>query len=49
MEENSALDSEIRRRIELGGPMPVAEYMALCLLDPNHGYYTTHDPFGAPR
>jgi SAM-dependent MidA family methyltransferase len=38
---------EIRRRIALAGPMPVAEYMALCLFDPAHGYYTTHDPFGA--
>jgi len=47
VEENSALEVEIRRRIELGGPMPVAEYMTLCLLDPTHGYYTTHDPFGA--
>ena len=27
--------------------MPVAEYMALCLSDPAHGYYTTRDPFGA--
>ena len=40
------LEAEIRRRIELGGPMPVAEYMALCLSDSEHGYYTTHDPFG---
>jgi NADH dehydrogenase [ubiquinone] 1 alpha subcomplex assembly factor 7 len=47
VEENSALEVEIRRRIELGGPMPVVEYMTLCLLDPTHGYYTTHDPFGA--
>ncbi len=47
MEENSTLEVEIRRRIELGGPMPVAEYMTLCLLDPAFGYYTTHDPFGA--
>ena len=47
MEGHSALEAEIRRRITLGGPMPVAEYMALCLLDPTHGYYTTHDPFGA--
>ena len=29
------------------GPMPVAEYMALCLADPEHGYYITRDPFGA--
>ncbi|MBE7185767.1 MAG: class I SAM-dependent methyltransferase [Methylobacterium mesophilicum] len=27
--------------------MSVAEYMALCLLDPDHGYYTTREPFGA--
>jgi NADH dehydrogenase [ubiquinone] 1 alpha subcomplex assembly factor 7 len=43
----SPLEAEIRRRIAVGGPMPVAEYMALCLSDPAHGYYTTHDPFGA--
>ncbi|MGB8514154.1 MAG: SAM-dependent methyltransferase, partial [Pseudolabrys sp.] len=47
MEEHSALEAEIRRRIALGGPMPISEFMALCLLDPTHGYYTTHDPFGA--
>jgi len=44
---NSALETEIRRRILASGPMPVAEYMALCLSDPSRGYYTTHDPFGA--
>lgn len=37
----------IRRRIALGGPMPVAEYMALCLGHPGHGYYMTRDPLGA--
>ena len=47
VEERSPLEADIRRRIALGGPMPVAEYMALCLFDPAHGYYTTHDPFGA--
>ena len=47
MDERSPLESEIRRRILAGGPMPVAEYMGLCLSDPKHGYYTTHDPFGA--
>jgi SAM-dependent MidA family methyltransferase len=26
--------------------MPVAQYMALCLFDREHGYYTTRDPFG---
>ena len=28
------LEAEIRRRIAAAGPMPVAEYMALCLTDP---------------
>ncbi|MGH6725694.1 MAG: class I SAM-dependent methyltransferase [Pseudolabrys sp.] len=41
------LEAEIRRRIAAAGPMPVSEYMSLCLTDPAHGYYTTHDPFGA--
>ena len=47
MDERLPLESEIRRRIAVAGPMPVAEYMALCLFDREHGYYTTHDPFGA--
>jgi len=47
VEARSPLEMEIRRRIALAGPMPVAEYMTLCLFDPAHGYYTTHDPFGA--
>jgi NADH dehydrogenase [ubiquinone] 1 alpha subcomplex assembly factor 7 len=47
VEARSPLEMEIRRRIASAGPMPVAEYMALCLFDPAHGYYTTHDPFGA--
>jgi SAM-dependent MidA family methyltransferase len=40
------LESEIRRRIAAAGPMPVGEYMALCLADPQYGYYTTRDPLG---
>jgi NADH dehydrogenase [ubiquinone] 1 alpha subcomplex assembly factor 7 len=47
VDARAPLDMEIRRRIAVAGPMPVAEYMALCLFDPAHGYYTTHDPFGA--
>lgn len=27
--------------------MPLSEYMALCLMHPEHGYYTTRDPLGA--
>ncbi|MBA3908350.1 MAG: methyltransferase [Rhodobacter sp.] len=33
-------------RIREGGPISVADYMAECLLNPVHGYYTTRDPFG---
>ena len=29
------------------GPIPVSDYMALCLMHPEHGYYATRDPFGA--
>ena len=47
MSERSPLEIEIRRRIATAGPMPVAEYMALCLLDRQHGYYVTRDPLGA--
>ncbi|MGI8526323.1 MAG: class I SAM-dependent methyltransferase [Pseudolabrys sp.] len=45
-ESVSPLEAEIRRRIAAAGPMPVAEYMALCLADPEHGYYVTRQPFG---
>ncbi|WP_421916666.1 class I SAM-dependent methyltransferase [Mesorhizobium sp.] len=41
------LKSRIVELIEATGPMPVNEYMALCLFDPRDGYYTTREPFGA--
>jgi NADH dehydrogenase [ubiquinone] 1 alpha subcomplex assembly factor 7 len=47
MNELSPLEAEIRRRITAAGPLPVGEYMALCLADPEHGYYTSRDPLGA--
>ena len=34
-------------RIATQGPMPLSDYMAECLLNPQHGYYATRDPFGA--
>ena len=37
----------IAARIRLSGPMGLDEYMRLCLLHPEHGYYATRDPFGA--
>jgi SAM-dependent MidA family methyltransferase len=41
------LELDIRRRIAAAGPMPVGEYMALCLAHPQHGYYVTRDPLGS--
>jgi SAM-dependent MidA family methyltransferase len=41
------LEAEIRRLIATAGPMPVSEYMRLCLTHPQHGYYITRDPFGS--
>jgi NADH dehydrogenase [ubiquinone] 1 alpha subcomplex assembly factor 7 len=47
MAEATALESEIRRRIAVAGPMPVADYMRLCLTHPKHGYYINRDPLGS--
>ena len=46
-DERSPLESEIRRLIVVAGPMPIAEYMRLCLTHPQHGYYINSDPIGA--
>ncbi len=43
----SDLKSRLSQRIRTTGPIPVAEYMASCLADPDHGYYTRQNPFGA--
>ena len=40
------LARRIRDTIAASGPISVAEYMAMCLFDPEHGYYTTREPFG---
>lgn len=41
------LARQIAAQIRLSGPVPLDEYMRLCLLHPQHGYYATRDPFGA--
>ena len=41
------LEVDLRRRIAAAGPMPVGEYMLLCLTHPEHGYYVTRGPLGA--
>lgn len=35
------------QRIRAGGPITVADYMAEALGHPEHGYYTSREPFGA--
>jgi len=47
MVERTPLDAEIRRLIGVAGPMPIAEYMRLCLTHPQHGYYVNRDPLGS--
>ncbi len=37
----------LKRRVASDGPLTIAQYMDTCLGDPDHGYYTTRDPFGA--
>jgi SAM-dependent MidA family methyltransferase len=41
------LKTRIVELIGAAGPIPVNQYMALCLFDPQDGYYTTREPFGA--
>ena len=40
------LEQRIRAQIKASGQISVERYMALCLLDPDFGYYTTREPFG---
>ncbi len=40
------LTVQIHKKIQETGPITIAEFMAICLLDPNNGYYPTRDPFG---
>jgi NADH dehydrogenase [ubiquinone] 1 alpha subcomplex assembly factor 7 len=47
MEARTPLEAEIRARIARSGPITVAEFMEMCLYDPQHGYYTRRAPFGA--
>jgi len=42
-----SLEEKLINRIREAGPISVAEYMTLCLLDPVQGYYPTRDPLGA--
>ena len=41
------LGKALRARIAATGPITLADYMADCLMHPEHGYYSTRDPLGA--
>lgn len=41
------LADKIKAFILANGPISVTDYFALCLADPEHGYYRTREPFGA--
>jgi SAM-dependent MidA family methyltransferase len=43
----SLLGRRIARLIEREGPLPLAQFMAIALHDPEHGYYATREPLGA--
>ena len=42
----TALARKIKALILAQGPISVTDYFALCLADPEHGYYRTRNPFG---
>jgi len=43
----ASLLDKLKNRIREAGPISVAEYMSVCLLDPVQGYYPTRDPLGS--
>jgi len=38
---------QLATQIGAAGPMSLGDYMAACLMHPEHGYYASRDPFGA--
>ncbi len=43
---STPLAEKIKKLIRMNGPISVTDYFALCLADPEHGYYRTREPFG---
>lgn len=42
----TALGKKIKALIRASGPLSVTDFFALCLADPEYGYYRTREPFG---
>lgn len=47
LQNEGPLKERLIAKIKAEGPLSVAEYMTICLLDPVHGYYPTRDPLGS--
>ncbi len=43
---STPLTEKIKTLIRTNGPISVTDYFALCLADPDYGYYRTREPFG---
>jgi SAM-dependent MidA family methyltransferase len=43
---STPLAEKIKALIRMNGPISVTDYFALCLADPEHGYYQAREPFG---
>ena len=43
---STPLAAKIKSIIRQSGPISVRDYFALCLGDPDHGYYRKKEPFG---
>ncbi|WP_105428981.1 class I SAM-dependent methyltransferase [Neorhizobium sp. T6_25] len=43
---STPLTEKIKTLIRTNGPISVTDYFALCLADPEYGYYRTREPFG---
>jgi len=46
MTGDNRLLNRLRQQIERNGPISVADYMRICLTDPDYGYYTTSQTIG---
>jgi SAM-dependent MidA family methyltransferase len=46
MAQSTPLGEKIKALIRASGPISVTDYFALCLADPQYGYYKTREPFG---
>jgi len=45
--QDTPLHGRLVQQIARSGPMTIADFMATCLLHPDHGYYSTRTPIGS--